>query len=259
MNYFLYRSLFFWIVLSGCSSNQSSSNDTEQWTKDSTVHFVLTAQKGVRSEKELHRIGVQLEQIQKDLLRLLHERAPQRLQFYFLKDRETLTSYTGYPAKGFTDTQKGIIYFVDKAPFHLALKHETMHALSWRLWGTPHGYWLSEGIAVFASGNCGGYSLHELANAIERKGKFVSFDKLTDTFDFKSVEPSLQAASLVQFIYDTYGAEKLKSIWKAGLKNTQKVLNITPDDLQKKWMAHIKQPQFEKVIDWNAIRKSGCE
>ena len=98
-----------------------------------------------------------MENIQQQLLELLNEKEVQKLELYFLKDRETLKSYTGYAAKGYTDTQKGILYFLDRAPYHLPLKHETMHELSWRLWGMPKEYWISEGLAVFANGNCSGW------------------------------------------------------------------------------------------------------
>lgn len=54
----------------------------------------------------------------------MQESEPQYLEFYFLKDRETLTSYTGFPANGYTNTEKGIIYFVDNEPFNLAFRHE---------------------------------------------------------------------------------------------------------------------------------------
>lgn len=235
------------------------SSKTTGWVTDSTAHFVLYAQEGVRSGHNVSTIARQLEQTQDELLRLLHESARQRLQLYFLKDRETLTAYTGFPANGYTDTEKGIVYFVDKAPFHLAFRHELMHALSWRLWGPPKGYWLSEGLAVFASGTCGGYSLHSLARAIREAGKFTAFQNLTDTFDFKAVEPSLQGASMVKYIYDTYGVNTLKNIWQNGLPNERKFTGISLDELQRGWLAHINRPGYRTAIDWNNIHASGCE
>lgn len=200
-----------------------------------------------------------MEGIQQDLLHLLNESTPQHLQIYFLKDRETLTSYTGFPANGYTDTEKGIIYFVDKAPFHLALRHEMMHALSWRLWAPPKGYWLSEGIAVFASGTCGGYPLHALAQTIQEEGKLTSFQNLTDTFDFKAVEPSLQTASMVKYIYDKYGVAKLKRFWQTGWQNARQIIGISPDELQKRWIDYIKQPEYHITVNWDSIHTSGCE
>lgn len=229
------------------------------WINDSTAHFRLRAQGGVRSAADLPAIGRRLEQTQGELLHLLHEDSPQHLQLFFLKDRETLTAYTAFPANGYTDTDKGIIYFVDKEPFHLAFRHEMMHALSWRLWGPPHGYWLSEGIAVFASGGCGGYPLHTLAREIQREGKLVPFENLTDTFDFKAIEPSVQGASMVQYIYDTYGVAALKRIWKEGWQSTQRATGISPDELQRGWLSCISQPQYRRAVDWSVIHASGCE
>lgn len=248
------------LLFSSCGQSQTaSSSKAIDWTKDSTAHFVLYAQKGVRSENSLPAIGQQLEHAQSELLHLLNESAPQRLAVYFLKDRETLTAYTGFPANGYTDTERGIIYFVDKAPFHLAFRHEIMHALSWRLWGPAQAYWLSEGIAVFASGNCGGYPFHALAQAIQQEGKLASFQYLSDTFDFKAVEPSLQSASMVQYIFDNYGVAGVKELWKTGWQNAQQTIGISPDELQKRWLNAIGQPTNHVSIDWSNIHTSGCE
>ncbi len=257
----LFSSTIFLVLVffSSCNQPQTSQATKEEWTKDSTNHFVMYAQKGVRSEKHLAAIGQQLENTQKELLRLLNETTPQRLQVYFLKDRETLTSYTGFPANGYTNTEKGVIYFVDKAPFHLAFRHEMMHALSWRLWGPPKGYWLSEGIAVFASGSCAGYPLHALAGTVQRGGKFLPFENMVDSFDFKSLEPSLQSASMVQYIYDKYGIAALKGFWTHGWQNAQQVIAVAPQELQRKWLNTIQQPAFYIPVEWDKILASGCE
>jgi len=235
------------------------SSTADNWKYDSTTHFKLRAQKGVRSQDSLQVIGEKLEIIQHELLSILKESELQYLEVYFLKDRETLTSYTGFPANGYTNTEKGIIYFVDKELFHLALRHESMHALSWRLWGIPKGLWLSEGIAVFASRNCAGYDLHSLAHAIRKQNKIVSFKSLTDTFDFRSLEPSLQSASFVLFIYDTYGVAALKKFWQNGLQDANNIISISATELEKKWREYIDQEKYEADINWDKIKRSGCE
>ncbi|HZH66647.1 MAG TPA: hypothetical protein VEY10_17280 [Flavisolibacter sp.] len=253
--------LYFPVLLS-CSLNTAekkvATNDTD-WTHDSTAHFKLHAQKEVRSKDSLKALGTRLEVIQQQLLAIMKETKAISLEVYFLKDRETLTSYTGFPANGYTDATKGIIYFVDKAPFHLSLRHEMMHALSWRLWGNPKGYWLSEGNAVFASGNCAGYDLHILAHQISKQNKMVPFQTLVDDFDFRALEPSLQSASLVKYIYDTYGIAALKAFWQKGLQESINIIGIPAPVLEKNWRDYIDQEKYEVPIDWNKIKESGCE
>ena len=249
-------------IIMGCffkDHEKTISSTGDNWKYDSTKHFKLRAQKGVRSRDSMQPIGEKIEIIQQELLSILKESEPQYLEVYFLKDRETLTSYTGFPAKGYTDTEKGIIYFVDKEPFHLAFRHELMHALSWRLWGNPKGFWLSEGIAVFASRNCAGYDLHALAHAVSKQNKIVSFKSLTETFDFRSLEPSLQSASFVQYIYDNYGITALKKFWQSGLKNSNNIIDVSAIELEKRWRKYIDQEKFETDIDWDKIKQSGCE
>lgn len=235
------------------------STDSNQWTQHATSHFQLRAQAGVRSRKKLKAIGEKMDAIQQELLTLLNETEKQRLVIFLLKDKQTLTSYTGFPANGYTDTQKGIIYFVDKEPFHLALRHETMHALSWRLWGVPNTYWLSEGLAVYASGNCGNYHLHSLAHALNKQGKITDIKSLTQNFDFRALEPSLQAASMVKFIYEEYGVSTLKYYWKNGFSDTSDGIKLSIQELKKNWKNHIAQEKFNTRVELDSIKESGCE
>lgn len=230
-----------------------------KWISKQTRHFRLKAEEGVRSVQKLKELGDRLETFQEELLSLLKESENQKLEIYFLKDRETLTSYTGFPANGYTDTEKGIIYFVDKDPFHLPLKHELMHALSWRLWGYPKQLWISEGIAVFASSTCGGHDLHVLANALQKENRLVPFSSFTDSFDLRSLDPSLQAASLVKYIYETHGVQALKGFWRDGWKDAFQQVGKTPLELEKEWKDYIRQEKYDKPVDWNSIRASGCE
>ncbi|HEX2607491.1 MAG TPA: hypothetical protein VHK91_08930 [Flavisolibacter sp.] len=248
------------ILLAGCGANrQTVPVADDSWKRDSTVHFQMQAQSMVRSATKLSAVGQQLEVILKEELAFLKEDQAPFLQVYFLKDRETLTSYTGFPANGYTDTEKGILYFVDKEPFHLALRHELMHALSWRFWGPPKGYWLSEGIAVTASRTCGGYSVHELSHAIQQQGKIVPFQTLADTFDFRALEPSLQSASLVTYIHERFGIAALKGFWQQGLGASEKITGISSQDLERQWLDYIRQDRFQKKVNWKGIRESGCE
>lgn len=240
------------LMIQGCHS-RGSIGQRASWTLNATTHFRLRAQAGVRSEKNLALIGEKMEAIQTELLQILQGRA-MNLRVFFLKDRETLTSYTGFPANGYTDTEKGIIYFVDKDPFHLALRHELMHALSWKLWGPAKTYWISEGLAVFASRTCGGYSLHALAHDISRRKNIVSFDSLENNFDFKSLEPSLQSASFVKFVYEQYGLTALKNIWQQDRNK-----HIDMRRLEAEWKLYIDRNEFETTIDWSGIHRSGCE
>ena len=250
------------LLFFGCLNEEPKKKvhkSEDLWTHYNSTNFKLHAQKEVRSETNLKSLASNMEAIQNELLRLLNQTEVQKLEFYFLKDRATLSSYTGYPANGYTDTEKGIIYFVDKDPFHLPLRHEIMHALSWRLWGHPKQLWISEGIAVFASGTCGGYNLHNLANALGREKKLIDFQKLTDSFDLRPLEPSLQAASMVKFIYELKGAEALRKVWKVGWMNVEAAVGLTPVELENAWKKHIGQEKFRDPVDWTQIRSAGCE
>lgn len=222
------------------------------------MHFHLLAEKGVRSEHKLSQFGAKMEELQKDLLAQLGETRAQSLSLYFLKDRATLASFTNFPANGYTDVQKGRIYFVDAEPYVLPLRHELMHALSWRLWGTPRDYWVSEGLAVAAASACHGYPLHQLAHALAQERKIVPFSQLEKDFDFGSLAASLQAASLVQYVRERFGREGLLVLWRQGLHEKVFLHGLTSSALQAQWLAYIEQESFKGLINWSQIKQEGC-
>jgi hypothetical protein len=94
----------------GCffKDHEKAISTSGNWKYDSTTHFKLRAQKGLHSQDSLQPIGKKLEIIQQELLSILHENQPQYLEFYFLKDKETLTSYTGFPAKDIQIQRRGL-------------------------------------------------------------------------------------------------------------------------------------------------------
>lgn len=86
--------------------------------------------------------------------------------------------------------------------------------------------------------------MHALAQAINHQGKLVPFSTLTDSFDFRALEPSLQAASMVQYIYEIDGVTALKAFWAQGLENAQNIIGLSAAELEKRWTIHIQQEKY---------------
>jgi hypothetical protein len=89
--------------------------------------------------------------------------------------------------------------------------------------------------------------LHALAYAINKQEKLVRVKSLTDSFDFRALEPSLQSASIVKFIHETYGITTLKNFWKNGLYNVHSILGISVDEFESRWMKHIEQENIAQM------------
>ncbi len=241
--------------------NQKQSFPATQsivWIKDSTGDFTVLGERGVIDKNNLHQYLLQAQNEKNELLNLLNEASyPDKLNLHFVKDRKTLARLTNYEANGYTNVYTGDIYFVYKPPRAIPMRHEVMHALSWRLWGDAKEFWLSEGICIWAS-RCR-YNLHSIANNLLAGRGLQAFDTLVKNFDFRKLEPQLQSASMVQYIADKYDLNVLKRFWKEGLSASNRIIGISPKELEQQWTAFIAQPKFNTAVDLVEIKQKGCE
>src|SRR5574341_967068 len=147
-------------------------------------------------------------------LKLLGEKnyAP-RIDLFYLDSREKMIPALGTQPAGWSEHQSNTVLLAcneNIRPFH---RHEIMHVLSMNLWKMPPllEAWLLEGLAVYADGPCGGYSLHEMAAHLQRENKLVSLHALVYRFHKQSdLRAYMQSGSFVQFLYETYGREKFR-------------------------------------------------
>jgi hypothetical protein len=121
------------------------------------------------------------------------------------------------------------------------LRHELGHLYSHRLWGPPHGTWLSEGVAVFAVGHCAGIALHRWAAAIQRAGEPVTLGHLQSSFDFTRAAPHLLAGSFITFLAERHGIEAVRALWQHGLASAQHTLGVSGSELEAAWHTALRE------------------
>jgi hypothetical protein len=136
---------------------------------------------------------------------------------------------------GFPSTR--VLCFVFGEKINASGSHELMHVMAGNTWGTKPKTWLSEGFATFSDDRWHGYGLHDLGKFLLHDKKLVPLEKLIDNFREHSDMVSYpQSGSLVKFIYEQYGAEKVKLLWKNGsAKDISRVLGIDVELLEKDW------------------------
>jgi len=119
--------------------------------------------------------------------------------------------------------------------------HEKFHVLSINKWGSTKS-WLSEGAAVSCDGEWWGTELHELANYLLENKKLIPINKLTKSNKSFLKENNLfsypQSGSMVQFIEEKYGREKLLHLWKSG--DFQKSIGKSNIEFESEWQKEIK-------------------
>ena len=187
-----------------------------------------------------------------------------RLRLFFVGSRAEMRPLTGGTPGGWAEVAEGTAFFVANSSAPAALRHETMHLLSWRYWGTPGGPWLSEGVATLAAPRCGGHALADLAAALDRAGRLVSFDTLRRGFvtggDVGLVH-YLESADVAAYVDHVYGRAGLRALWAGGLRGAPRAIGVTADTLEAHWRADVARRT--PTASWNtmhrAVEARGCE
>jgi hypothetical protein len=196
----------------------------------------------------------------------LGEKSPgARLNLFFVRSRDDMRTVIGAPTRGWSEVKQGAAFFVSDSRGSAAFTHETMHLLSWRLWGVPGGAWMSEGLATAANGTCHGWTIAETASALYAARRLPTITALRRSFrtaGTQGVVNYLGAASLIFYIDSTYGRDKLKRLWQnGGLGKAREILGVNVIVLERDWRLAVGSPTPPTA--WNSmardIDREGCE
>jgi hypothetical protein len=184
------------------------------------------------------------------------------IDLFYLDSREKMIPALGAQPAGWSEHQSNTVLLAcneNIRPFH---RHEIMHVLSMNLWKMPPllEAWLLEGLAVYADGPCGGYSLHEMAAHLQRENKLVSLHSLVYRFHKQSdLRAYMQSGSFVQFLYETYGRENFRRLWEHGVTHLPEITGKTYREAEMEWRAFLLSvDQTESEVDWQLLIEKGC-
>jgi hypothetical protein len=198
---------------------------------------------------------------------LSEEEMGPKLRLFLLDSRDEIESITGSRAPGLSEPGSGSAFFVLNDSTRMGLRHETMHLLSYRLWGVPSGYWLSEGVATSSVPLCGGLPRSAVVAMLDRAQMLIPLETVRSKFTFAGDTGFvfyLEAADLVQYIDTTYGRDKLRAVWtNGGLANVRETLGVDRATLERDWRAAIAAtPATREWPGWPAWRaqlnQHGC-
>lgn len=130
--------------------------------------------------------------------------------------------------------------------------HELTHLITHELTDNPYGAipaWLNEGLSTYAEGGLRGFQSQDLLAAI-RQNRLLSIRSISS----QPGRPELvglfygQAGSIVKYLVETYGAEKMAELLKTFKQGSttedalKKVYGFDVDGLEAKWRASIGAP-----------------
>lgn len=261
------RALLAALLLSACLGAPPHEHSGElgrviasgRWVGASTPHVHLHALAGTPAAARAGELAERAEAARRTNLALLGEAdASGILELVVLPGREHMRPHTGGTPGGWALPRDNAALVVADGSAGVPLLHETMHVLSWRLWGEPAGHWVSEGVAMLGTPVCAGYPVDELARAAAAEGSLLALDELPRRFDPAQASHVVQAASLVRFVRGRFGTVGVRGLWRDGLRGTPAALGTSRERLERDWLAGLEEAA-PREVDWAATRRRGCE
>ena len=236
-----------------------------RWVRAESAQVALYAAAGSRAAANLDRARAEAEAARAaDLATLGVPAFPRQLHLVYLKDRAQMRTLAGYPAGGTAEPEQYAAVFVTNDSVRAPVRHELMHVLAADAWGPPAGDWLREGLATHAVGGCGGRSLHTIAAALDREHRLLPLADLPRRFDVRGEAGAVmyvQSGSLVQYVADRYGTDRLRDFYRSGLAAAPTVLGVDAAALERAWLATVRRHAGRDSwaqIDADIVRH-GCE
>ena len=141
-------------------------------------------------------------------------------------------------------------------------KHEIFHILSLNAWGPCFSRLLIEGSAVYADNECHYDNPIYAYNAyLVQHEKALPLSSLLHDFDQIAVQNDviayLQSAGVFKYLYEKYGIEKMKALWKTGFDAFEGIYGFPVEQLEKDWLEHMRTVPLPSDFDFDRFAQ-GC-
>ena len=196
------------------------------WKIDRVSHFELNYESNTEAERRIGQLEEVAEHGRSSILQMLGEHDYQpTIHIFFVESIERMKQLIGSEVIGRSRPTQHAVFCV-VAPFsELSLKHELAHEIASNIWG-PAEHWLEEGLANFAVDNKSSLMKRQcLAMMLGKQWiplkKLVSPEWESSSYSPDDTYPEL--GGFVEYLYETYGVDRLEKVWKSGSKNIKKV------------------------------------
>jgi hypothetical protein len=219
------------------------------WKSAATEHLRLHFEPGGLAETRIEELKIRQEKAYARNLQLLKTGGFSfQTDVFIVASRERMKKLIGHEINGVAYSDTKVVCFVFSEKINASGSHEIMHVMAAAAWGARPQTWLNEGLAVYADDRWHGYELHDLNKYLRQEKKLIPLKKLIGNF---RGHPNLvsypQAGSFVKYLYEQYGVEKIRELWKKGaVKDFKRVLGKDLAALETEW--------HDKLTEANAAR-----
>lgn len=174
---------------------------------------------------------------------------PFQTDIFIVASRERMKRLIGEETNDIAFPATMVTCFVFNERINASGSHELMHVMAGNAWGRKFKPWLNEGFAAFSDDIWYGYPLHDLNKYLLLRGKLIPLEKLIEDFwDYSDSVSYPQAGSFVKYLYEQYGAERIKDLWKNGTtKDLKRVLGKEVSILEKEWHSRLMEADATRV------------
>lgn len=205
-------------------------------------NFELNYERDTEAERRITQLEEVAEKGRTSILQMLNEREyDPTIHVFFVESIERMRQLIGSEVIGRSRPTQHAVFCV-VAPFsELSLKHELAHEIATNLWG-PAEHWLEEGLANFAVDNKSSLMKRQCLGMMQSKQwiplkKLVSPEWESSSYSPDDIYPEL--GGFVEYLYETYGVERLQRVWRGGSKTIKKVYGKRLSRLESDYKADL--------------------
>ena len=170
------------------------------------------------------------------------------MQFFIVESRERMCELIKHKINAGAYPRFNAVYSVYSDKLKAVGDHEFHHIIVHKMWGMQDEKILSEGFAVYSDDKWHDYELHSLCNYLLIKGKLLSLKEISDNFSkHSSLITYPQSGSFIKYLYEKYGCEKLKLLWRNGFKKLENIYNSSLDKIEAEWLETIKKENCDNI------------
>jgi hypothetical protein len=255
-NFFLLLACAFMLVASSQGNAQLFTPSVKElvdrkgftWKSEDTANFRFYFEPSTFGEKHIDRLKENAEQSRKRVLTLLGEQIYRdRVTLFVLDSRRRMKALIGKETNGLALPQRNAVLYVFNEKIDASGAHELCHVLAKNLWGKADD-WINEGLAVYSDGVWQQYQLHDLAKYLWLKTKLIPLEEILEHFEkYPDFITYPEMGSFVKFLYEKYGMENVREIWKKDAAAIPRITGRSLNELEKDWFEVLGKADASKV------------